>query len=48
LFLLSSFLLVGFVISNRGRLLGITDLMITKPTSKNEERRNNEGLICNS
>ena len=33
-----------FVISNRGRLLGITDLKITKPTSKNEERRNNEGL----
>ena len=26
-----------FVISNRGRLLGITDLKITKPTSKNEE-----------
>ncbi|GKA48727.1 hypothetical protein Tco_0741685 [Tanacetum coccineum] len=29
-----------FVISNRGRLLGITDLMITKPINRNEERRN--------
>ncbi|GKB01691.1 hypothetical protein Tco_0829735 [Tanacetum coccineum] len=32
-----------FVISNRGRLLGITDLKITKPIRRNEERRNNEG-----
>ncbi|GJX16446.1 reverse transcriptase domain-containing protein [Tanacetum coccineum] len=29
-----------FVISNRGRLLGITDLMITKPINRNKERRN--------
>ncbi|GJS01262.1 putative ribonuclease H-like domain-containing protein [Tanacetum coccineum] len=32
-----------FVISNRGRLLGFTDLKITKPIRRNEERRNNEG-----
>ena len=37
-----------FVISNRGRLLGITDLKITKQTTRSEERRNKRGLICNS
>ncbi|GJS51830.1 homeodomain-like protein [Tanacetum coccineum] len=32
-----------FVISNRRRLLGFTDLKITKPIRRNEEKRNNEG-----
>ncbi|GJY33224.1 putative ribonuclease H-like domain-containing protein [Tanacetum coccineum] len=40
-------LIIVFVISNRGRLLGIADLIITKPIKRNDERRNNEDLMCN-
>ncbi|GJR06530.1 putative reverse transcriptase domain-containing protein [Tanacetum coccineum] len=43
LFVIVASIIGCFVISNRGRLLGITDLKITKPIRRNEERRNNEG-----
>ncbi|GJZ58622.1 hypothetical protein Tco_0614438 [Tanacetum coccineum] len=49
LFVIAASIIGCFVISNRGRLLGITDLKITKPIRRNEERRNNEGPnICDN